>query len=1032
MNVSRQGATFPGAAAFVLALAVFIAAVSGACAAPGAAAAESFGVGAFSSQMSETQAGGHPDLTTSITLNNEALGNPIQQLKDVEVELPPGLGGNPQAIPQCSSRQLETLKCPPDSQIGVIEPLFVIACRGVTTTLGTGGFISASPTTLTEAVSAGATTLPVESTTGIEPGDILTVGSGSGAREATVSSVLDATHLRLTFSIEAPFPAGTVVADDVISVADTTGFCAGSETGEVTIGSGANAEVAHLRYVLSPTRLALEAPLEKPHSTGEPVTHIAEVKTGPFPLYNLEPGRGHLATLGASFLLGSIIVQLDQREDESGGIDASISDLTTLFGLDGARFTLWGVPAAASHDSQRCTLLGHECSAATVEPRPFISAPAQCSQALTTNLRIDSWQEPGRFETASSSQAPPTGCDRLRFSPTLMVTPDTTAPDSPAGYTVDLRLPREPEPLAPEGPALESVVVSLPPGVSLSPPGAAGLRSCGQGRFAAGVCPAASAVGDASLLSPALAAPLEGKIYAATPRPGIPYGLYLIASDEALSVDLEGQLELDPASGRVTVAFHGLPPLPLSEMRVSFVGGPGAPLANPAGCGEATTTARLLSSAGQVAVPSSSFVVSSGRPGACAAPRAFAPRFSAGMTDSRAGATGAFELDLGREDGEGDLGAIRLTLPPGLLARFSAISPCPTADADQGSCPGAAAIGSTDVVVGAGGEPLDLPGTVYLTGPYDGAPFGLAIVVPAAAGPFELGTIVVRARVMVNPRSLRITIATDPLPEVVGGVVTRIRAIHLRLDRQGFLVNPTNCSPASVAATVWSAEGEVASPGTLFVVHGCDKLGFTPRLRASAHGGVSRGGAGLALEIRAGPDPQVSLQSLALRLPRQLHPRLGAIQRACVEAVYRSAPSACPQAARIGHVAIASPLLQTKLEGSAYLVDRGGGKVPILAAPLNSGGISLTLEGRIDLNGKGATTISLTRLPDVPLRAIRLVLPRSPNAALGVARPLCDGPRPNVGYRAEGQDGARLARTVAVAVQGCGDAAQGRRAVPRR
>lgn len=402
------------------------------------------------------------------------------------------------------------------------------------------------------------------------------------------------------------------------------------------------------------------------------------------------------------------------------------------------------------------------------------------------------------------------------------------------------------------------------------------------------------------------------------------------------------------------------------------------------------------------------------------------------MTDSMAGATGSFELDLGREDGEGDIAALGVKLPLGLLANFSTISACSSADAAQGNCPSAAAVGSTDVVVGAGGEPLDLPGVVYLTGPYDGAPFGLAIVVPASAGPFELGTIVVRARVMVNPRNLRITIATDPLPQVVGGVVTRIRAIHLRLDRQGFLINPTDCSEGSVAATVWSAEGAVASPVTPFSVHGCRKLGFAPRLKASADAGSSRGGAGLALAIQAGPDPQVSLKSLVLRLPRQLHPRLDAVQKACREAVYRSGPAACPPAAKVGQVAIASPLLQSRLEGSAYLVDRGGGALPVLAAPLRSGGISLTLEGHIDLNSRGATTIALKRLPDVPLRTIRLTLRRSSNAALGVAGPLCGGPRPNVGYRAEGQDGARLARTVAVAVEGCRDADQGRRAVPSR
>jgi hypothetical protein len=1012
-----------------------------------AEAATSFEIGSFVTSLSTTQAGSHPDVTTAITQANEALGNPVQQLKDVHIQLPPGLVGNPRAAPQCTARQFQSLKCPLDTQVGVIEPLFIIACRGVSTPLGAGLAGQVPPTVLNEPVSLGASTLTVESTAGIQVGDILTIGTGESTAEATVSAVTDPTHVELSFPINATFTAGTRVADDAIGVASTAGFCAG-EHDQITVGTGAGAETATISFVASPTRLMLQAPLTQQHAAGEPVSHIAETQTAPFPLYNLEPTTGHLATLGMSFLIGSIFVQLDIRDDGSDGLDASITDLSTLFGLDGSSFTLWGVPADSSHNSERCTFLTHECGPATVEAKPFVTAPTQCSQPLTTTVLIDSWQNPGQFATASSSDPTPTGCERLQIAPTLAVAPDTAQADSPAGYTIALRLPQSEDAFGLATPALKTVAITLPAGASLSPAGTAGLQGCARVLFEAGTCPGSSALGAASISSPASALPLEGSVYLAAPEPGAPYGIFLIASAEGVSVRLEGRIRADPSTGQLTITFENSPQLPLSELRASFFGGPAAPLTNPPTCGNAIATSQISSYAGQTAEPSSSFIVAANNQGAaCSSTRPFHPRFSAGMTSPLAGAFSPFTLTVAREDQEQDLSTITTQLPPGLLGQFSHVPLCAEPQAGEGRCSAASAVGSMQVGVGAGSDPLYLSGTVYLTGPYAAAPFGLSIVVPAVAGPFNLGTIVLRATVSVDPRDLHLKVVTDPIPQIVAGIPLRVRAIDLALDRPNFLFNPTNCAQQSISGILSSAEGANTSVSTSFALAGCPGLRFSPRLTASQHARTSAGGADLDVTISAGSGHQADIRSVAMRLPRQVRPRLAAVQHACRVALFNLSPKRCPSGSVIGHSAMTTPVLSAPLKGSLYIVSRGGSSPPVIAAMLSSGGIDVSLEGVLRLSNNGVTTVTFPALPDVPISSVKLSLPRGPGSALGTVHSLCSGVRPNISYRLTAQNGARQTRTIGVTVKGCPRGrravrasrrvsrrgrSQGRRALPRR
>ncbi len=130
---------------------------------------------------------------------------------------------------------------------------------------------------------------------------------------------------------------------------------------------------------------------------------------------------------------------------------------------------------------------------------------------------------------------------------------------------------------------------------------------------------------------------------------------------------------------------------------------------------------------------------------------------------------------------------MQVTTPPGLLGILKGVERCGEPQAGMGACGPGSLIGHTTVAVGPGSDPLYVQGgQVFLTGPYKGAPFGLSIVVPAVAGPFNLGNVVVRAQVLVDPHTAQITIVSDALPTILDGVPLQVKTVNLVIDRQGF------------------------------------------------------------------------------------------------------------------------------------------------------------------------------------------------------------------------------------------------------
>ncbi len=759
------------------------------------------------------------------------------------------------------------------------------------------------------------------------------------------------------------------------------------------------------------------------------------------PLYDITPTPGHVATLASSFLFELIVMQVDMSKDGTYRLSVGIPDVSALLPVTGVKLALWGVPASPAHDLERFRtqlggpqliygppnefgeqeVLGVEPTPAGVTPVPFLTNSTDCAAAnLPSTLSIDSYLDPGDYVTQTVSIPAPTGCERLHIAPNINVKPETTQQDNPTGYEIDLGYPLNEDPYGLATPDLKQVSITLPPGTSLSPAAADGLQGCSEEQLAGEGCPSASKVGTVEVRTPLLPAALTGIINLAAPTPAAMYRVFVSASGDNVTVHLIGQMHLDPNSGQVTLTFREAPQLPFSELKLHLFGGPEAVMANPTGCGPATTSGEFVSYGGQAGTATSTFNVdANGAGGACQPTLPFAPHVTAGTTSPLAATFSPFTLTASRQDGEQQLATLTAQLPPGLLGVLSQVPVCPEPQASQGACPPTSQIGTTTLGAGAGTHPFYLSGTVYLTGPYKGAPFGLAIVVPAIAGPYHLGTIVVRAQVLVAPGDLHITIASDPLPHIVAGIPLRLRTVQLSIGRPGFMFNPTNCSPKTITTTLGSTELASAITTTPFQSAGCRSLGFAPTLTASTQAQASRRGNGATLQVAiatAGAN-QANIRAVRVEVPTQLRPRLNTIQGACPSTTFAANPGSCPATALIGTVAVTTPVLASVLTGPIYLVARGTA-FPDIMMVAQGGGIRLELAGTVAISKKGTFITEFSTVPDAPVTALSLTFASGSHSLLGAITPLC-ATKPNLPYTITGQNGDQIRRTVRMKVTGC-------------
>jgi hypothetical protein len=777
------------------------------------------------------------------------------------------------------------------------------------------------------------------------------------------------------------------------------------------------------------------------------------VVTYPSPVYNLEPANGEPARFG--FKPGGYPVYIDAqvRSGEDYGVTATVPNLTQTAAFLRSEVTLWGVPGDARHDNARgagCLQRARGVPAAcnpleAVHPPPFLALPTSCTgNPLQTSVQVDSWVAAGSFQGLAGDPMPAMdSCNRLPFSASIGFTPDGTAASSPTGLTVGIHVPQDlvlnPDALAQS--AVKDTTVVLPAGIALNPAAGDGLEACSEGlvgftgfgsfegsasaatftptlpeHVEPGVnfCADASKVGEVEIRTPLLPNPLKGDAYLAAQEAN-PFGslvaMYVVAEDPVSGalVKLAGEVRLDPVSGQIVSTFANTPQLAFEDFRLHFFGGDRAPLATPAQCGSYTTSATITPWSGNPPLTSSStFGIDSGPNGTpCANPLPFAPELTGGSINIQAGAFSPFTTTMSRADGNQSLRGIQLHMPPGLSGLLTGVKLCGEAQGNMGTCGPESLIGETTVSVGVGDSPFSVKGgRVYITGPYKGAPFGLSIVNPAKAGPYDLekntpcDCVVVRAKIEVDPITAALTVTTDnsgpySIPTILAGIPLQIKHVNVTITRPGFTFNPTNCNPMAITGQAQSTEGASQNVSVPFQVTNCATLAFKPSFKVSTSGKTSRRlGASLKVNLAYPKTPfgsQANIKSVKVSLPRQLPSNLKAIQNACPHQTFEANPGACSSASRVGFAKATTPLLPVALEGPAYFVSYGGAKFPELVIVLQGYGVTLDLHGETFIDEHtNITSSTFHTIPDAPVGTFELNLPQGPFSALSAPTGVCN------------------------------------------
>jgi len=762
------------------------------------------------------------------------------------------------------------------------------------------------------------------------------------------------------------------------------------------------------------------------------------------PVYNMIPERGFPAEFG--FLFAGEPVTMDASVVGNGPgthVRATVAALPAagILGFQGAEVTFFGDPAV-------------EDGLSSVGAAPFLTNPSDCSgESLVTSIHVDSYENQGARNPegtpnfadpawkSDTAEAPPVeGCGALHFNPTISLTPDLSQAGAPTGLGVNLEVPQTSDPSIPATPDVRQVVVKLPQGMVVSPSAANGLGACSPAQIGlenndTPTCPESSKIATVKVKTPLLAEELEGSVYLAQqgnagPAQGSnPFNTllagYIVVEGSGVVLKIPGKIEANEQTGQLTATFAESPQLPFSDFKLHFTNGPRAPLANPPACGTYTPEATLSSWSGQTVQSNRPFGITQGENGVPCPGSVFAPSFTAGTANNQAGAYSPFTLTFSRSDQDQTLGGITVQMPQGLLGKIAGVPQCPEPQANAGTCGAESLIGHTTVGAGPGSDPFYVAGNVYLTQGYKGAPFGLSIVVPVVAGPFNLGTEVVRAAIAVNPNTAQITVTSNPLPTIKEGIPFQVRTVNVTIDRPGFTFNPTNCAAQSVGATITSTAGVSAGVSSPFEAANCANLPFKPAFSASTQAKASKAnGASLVVKVTSAGLGQANIAKVDLQLPKALPSRLTTLQKACVEAVFNANPAACDEGSVIGYATIRTPVLTNPLSGPAYLVSHGGAAFPDVEFVLQGEGVTLVLDGKTDIKN-GITYSRFQSLPDAPFTMFETVLPTGPHSILAAYVPvkenysLC-GQKLMMPTTIVGQNGAQVMQSTNVAVTGCG------------
>ncbi len=653
---------------------------------------------------------------------------------------------------------------------------------------------------------------------------------------------------------------------------------------------------------------------------------------------------------------------------------------------------------------------------------------------------------PGGFETS------PKNCDDIPFDPSISVDPQTAETDSPSGAAVTVNLPEIKGPLNKATSHVRSAQVTLPQGMGLNPSAANGLVACTAAQFGKGsrnfaawtppTCPLASKIGSVEVETPPLPeGALTGSVYvgnqlSSDPASGDLYRIFVTAESKRydISARLLGKVSANPQTGQLTTTFddeplgsipvRGLPQVPFRSFHLKFNGGAKAPLTSPPTCGPNTTSSQMTpwsSAVGLVppggdegpstdppATPTAGFSLTA-LPGGGGCPktlaeRPFSPGFGTRTTNKKAGGFTSIAVEIGRSDGQQELKGVDINLPPGHTAKLAGLKYCPAsaiaaaaansgaAEAASSSCPARSFIGTAAVKVGSGPEPLPMTGKAFLAGRYQGAPLSLAVVTPATAGPFDLGTVVVRVALFVDRRTAQIRAVSDPIPHVYGGALLDLRSAVVKTTRPKFSINPTNCSPLAASGTLRGGGSNPLDPAAFssfpvsspYQVNGCDKLDFKPKLFLRLFGAMKRAKNPKLRAVFLARDGDANPARAAVTLPRSLFLDQSNISRVCTRVQYDA--NDCPKNSRYGFARAFTPLLDKPLEGPVYLRSSDN-ELPDMVASLR-GQVDIDLVGRID-SVKGRIRNTFDVIPDVPVSKFVLTVKGGKKGLLTNSRNQC-------------------------------------------
>jgi hypothetical protein len=735
------------------------------------------------------------------------------------------------------------------------------------------------------------------------------------------------------------------------------------------------------------------------------------------PIFNVAPRYGEPARFGFIAQLVPVLIDTELRPDHEHSATAKIEGPSSLLPVLSATSTLWGVPADESHDGERITVYeaAHNNASpdtpsgkrsAGLVPVPFMLNPTRCGQVQGVNITAVPYALPSLEAKAFAPLPSNSGCSLLDFEPEMSVQPTTSQAETGTGLNVELSLPRDglENPDLFVGAALKETKVTLPEGVTINPSQAGGLGVCSLADFARETasslpnegCPETSKIGSAVGESPLIDKPVEGSLYVAKPYDN-PFGsliaVYFVfkVPSRGVIVKLPAKVEPDPETGQLVTTVKDIPQAAVaSSFELRFREGARAPLITPPTCGTYSSTAELTSWAAPTkpAPPlHPSFEITSGVNGSpCPqGPPPFRPSFTAGTINNNAGSFSSSYLRLTRQDGDQDLTKFSTTLPPGLVAKLAGVSRCPNAAIEAAkartgtqelgspSCPAGSEIGHVLGGAGVGSVLTYVPGKLYLAGPYKGANLSVVSIVPAVAGPFDVGTVVTRVALSLDPDTGRGVVdgsRSDPLPHILAGIPLKVRDIRAYVDRPEFTLNPTSCDPKAFKAQLWgggldvfsSADDSPVSLSSHFQAANCSLLGFKPRLSLKLSGGTRRG-AHPALRAVVRPRPgQANIDFAQATLPRSAFIEQAHFRTICTRVQF--AANQCPAGSVYGHVRAFSPLLDEPLEGHVYLRSSSH-QLPDIVFALR-GIVDLNVVGRVD-SFKGRLRTTFASIPDAPV-----------------------------------------------------------------